>query len=353
MFNIFNNLFGKKSNSVVGIDIGSSSVKIVQLSRRGGKAILETYGELALGPYGGIEIGRATNLSPEKIAEALQDLMRESKVTTQSSGISIPYGSSLISVIEMPAVSDKQLAQMIPLEARKYIPVPLSEVMLDWWAVPKNVPGNIEFGDIEKKPQKSDKIDILLVAIHNDTLEIEIFSAVRSILDQDTACHMVVDMGAASTKVYIVERGIVRTSHVINRGSQDVTISLSKGLNISMQQAEIMKRDFTQIPENLRTSVAEIISLTLDFIFSDANRVLLNYQKRFSRNVSRVTMVGGGARLEDILKLAESHFQTEVVLGNPFGKTESPAFLEAVLKTTGPEFAVAVGIALRKLQELA
>ncbi len=63
-------------------------------------------------------------------------------------------------------------------------------------------------------------------------------------------------------------------------------------------------------------------------------------------------MIGGGSHMETILPFAEAHFQTQVVLGDPFSKVETPAFLENMLKTTGPEFAVAVGIALRKLQEI-
>ena len=64
--------------SVVGVDIGSACIKVVQLRRKSGKAVLETYGSLAIGPYGGVEIGRATHLPPDKIAEALRDLLRES-----------------------------------------------------------------------------------------------------------------------------------------------------------------------------------------------------------------------------------------------------------------------------------
>ena len=65
--NIFKNLFNSKEESVFGIDVGSSSVKVVQIKKKKGKAILETYGELSLGPYAGFQIGQATNLSPEKI----------------------------------------------------------------------------------------------------------------------------------------------------------------------------------------------------------------------------------------------------------------------------------------------
>jgi type IV pilus assembly protein PilM len=368
MFNPLN-LFRKKSQSVVGIDVGSSAIKVVQLSRKGGKAVLETYGELALGPYGDVEIGQATNLSPEKLSAALKDVMKEAKITTVDSGMSIPYGASLIITIEMPAVPEKQLEAMIPIEARKYIPVSLTEVMLDWWVIPKQKSA-FQFGDNEDRPGVGEKVDVLLVAIHKDTLgrfqtvvnesalrtsffEIEIFSAVRSVLEQDADTHMIIDIGAASTKVYVVERGVVRGSHVINRGSQDVTAALARGLSIPVHTAEIYKRTFSQIPTVQQKDALESMTLGMDYVFSEANRIVLNYQKRYNKAISRVTIVGGGSRMENIIKIAEAHLQTKVVLGDPFSKTESPAFLEKILKTTGPEFAVAVGIALRKLQEIA
>src|SRR3989339_897192 len=82
--------FTKRSQSVVGIDIGSSFVKVVQLKKKGGRAVLETYGELALGPIAGLEVGRMTNLSAEKIAQAVADIFREANVTTKESAIAIP-----------------------------------------------------------------------------------------------------------------------------------------------------------------------------------------------------------------------------------------------------------------------
>jgi len=68
---IVGDIFNKKSTGVLGIDIGSSSIKMVQLSRKGGHAVLDTYGELALGPYAGKSVGEATSLPPEKIIEAI------------------------------------------------------------------------------------------------------------------------------------------------------------------------------------------------------------------------------------------------------------------------------------------
>ena len=78
--NIYKNLFPPKVLSVLGVDIGASSIKVVQLTRKHDRAVLETYGEIALAPYDGKEMGKAMNLPSEKIAEALTDLCREASV---------------------------------------------------------------------------------------------------------------------------------------------------------------------------------------------------------------------------------------------------------------------------------
>jgi type IV pilus assembly protein PilM len=366
----FSNFFGKKEEgSVLGIDIGSSAIKIVQLRKKNGQAILETYGELALGPYSGVTVGQATILPPEKIASALKDLMKEKEVniTTKKSGISIPFASSLLSVIELPQVSNKQLATMVPLEARKYIPVPISEVMLDWSVIPKT---EIRMEDHPEGEQTVStnipKIDVMIVAIHNDTIaryktivvgagldasffEIEIFSTMRAVLDETLAPVMIMDLGAASTKLYIVERGVIKASHTINRGSQDITQTLSKSLSLPLEKAEVMKRTVGLLGTD--QTFTEVIVLTLDYIFAEANRVLLSFEKKFNKTVSKIILVGGGAALKGLPDIAKKNFNTDAVAGNPFGKVATPAFLEKILNESGPEFAVAIGLALRELQE--
>ena len=354
---------------MLGIDIGSSSIKVVQLKREGGRAVLETYGELALGPYAHTEIGRATNLHPEELAKAIKDLLRECKATSTYSGLAIPFSSSLISVIEIPEVSQKELASIVPIEARKYIPVPISEVSLDWSVIPrtKDEP-NFSGQDVKENPRKN-KIDVLTVAIHNDTIgkymqimkdaaldasffEIEIFSTMRALLDNDPNPVMIFDMGAASTKLYIVERGIIRNSHTINKGSQDLTLSLSSALSVTVEEAELLKRGLVPPRADQAQTMTTVFKTTLDYMFSEANRVNLAYQKRSGKNVQKIYLVGGGVKLKGFLDDARVGMRTDVVPGNPFGKISTPAFLDQVLSVTGPEFAVAVGIALRRLQEI-
>lgn len=370
MANFFKNLFNKQSASVIGIDIGSSSIKVVQISRKNGHAVLETYGELALGPYTGKGVGESTNLSTEKIIEAVADVMKEKEVniTTRSCGLAIPFSSSLMAVIEMPLATKKQLEQMVPLEARKYVPVPISEVNLDWYIIPKDK-NSEPLPDNDTSVVGSQKLEVLIVALHNDTMnryktivtktgldasffEIEIFSTIRSILDEEIAPVMIIDMGASTTKLYIVEKGILRSSHMIERGSHNITDELSKSLGISLEDAEYLKREKGLLGEINGIALKDVATFTLNYIFSEASHVVMAYQKKYNKNVSKIVLVGGGSALKGVVDVAKNLFQTDVVAGDPFAKVVAPAFLEKVLRETGPEFAVAVGVALRKLQEL-
>lgn len=367
----FKNLFKSGGgSSVVGIDIGSSAIKIVQLRKDGGRAILETYGEIALGPYGGLELGRATSLSIDRIKEALSDLMREANVTTKDAALAIPLSASLISLVEMPDLGEKRMAEMIPIEARRYIPVPVTEVSLDWWVIPKKEQNLKSPGDSTNPADQTTtkKVDVLLVAILNDALtknktiseelllenvffEIEIFSTARAALEQGIEPEMILDMGASTTKLYLVEHGIIRDSHIINRGSQDITLSISKSLDIPVAKAEELKRTIGLSTNPADKSVNESISLTLDYIFSEANQVLLSFEKKYNHTINKVVLSGGGAIMKGFAEAAKVHFQSDVSAADPFSKTVSPAFLAPTLKAVGPEFAVAIGLALRKLSQ--
>jgi len=160
---LFENVFKKKNDTFLGVDIGSSSIKIVQLSMQKGVVTLDTFGEIALGPYGSKEIGHAVKLEPPKLTEALQDLLKEAQAESRVAGLSIPLKSSLVFNMKMPEVDQKQLDEMVRLEARRYIPVPISEVSLDWSVIPNNHDDDESEGDRKF-------LNVLVVAIHKDTL---------------------------------------------------------------------------------------------------------------------------------------------------------------------------------------
>ena len=349
---------------MLGVDIGSSSLKVVQLRREKGQAVLETYGELALGPYGGSAVGQATNLSAEQISETLKDLLREAKVTTSNCGVSIPFARSLLTLVKLPYRKDpKEQKTIIELEARKYIPVPVSEVQLDWFIVPAAEPA--QFGTEESATPKLDTVDVLVVAVHNDELsllqrvvagaglkasffEIEIFSTIRAVVDDPVKPVMVIDVGAASTKTYVVEHGVVALSHAISVGSQDITRAIAVSGNVSLVQAEALKKKQGLGPDGMAGSSELVFSR----IFSEVRRVLMQYETAHKKSVTSIVFTGGGGVTKELDDYAKKIFSIDVHVADPFAKTEAPAFMRPVLQEIGPEFAVAVGLALRKLEEV-
>ncbi len=359
------------NKEALGIDIGSSAIKVVQLKKKNGKAVLETYGILSLGPYGNTEIGSVTNLKTEDIARALVDVIKESNVTIKSAVTAIPSLSSLIFTLSLPnKISENQLEKIIPIEARKYIPVPISEVTLDWSVIPQEEE-SFEKEEINQNKDEANpntdqaKIEVLVVAIHNDTLEryreilkktelnsdsfeMEIFSNIRSSFNHDLAPVLLIDFGASKTKVSIVESGVVRVFHVVNRGAQDLSRNISQALGITFDEAEKLKRE-VGLDAKINPQVQNIVKLSVDYIFSDIRSVVLAYEKKYNKNISKVVLAGGGSMLRGLFEQAKENFQTEVIYSNPFSKTESPAFLQPILETSGPEFSVAVGLALRQL----
>lgn len=366
--NLFSDIFKKKNTSVLGIDIGSSSIKVVQLRKKGDKAILETYGELSLGPYAGASIGQSTNLPTNKIVQAVSDLLSEKEVaiTTKICGLAIPFKASLLSIIQMPKISEKEMTGMINIEARKYIPVPISDVSIDWSIIPKS---EVEGVVSEEKNNKVKMVDVLLVAIHNNIInqykeiisktglnakffEIEVFSTMRAVLEGVQGPLMIFDMGASTTKLYIIDRGLVYNSHTINGGSQDITANMARLLNVSIEEAEVIKRSVGMGKTADGQDLAEAVSVVAERIFSEANRFLFEFQKKRNENIKSVFLTGGGSALKGFRDLAAQAFKVEVISGNPFEKIETPAFLENILRVTGPEFTVAAGAALRCLQEI-
>jgi type IV pilus assembly protein PilM len=371
---IFKNLTSAKGDgSVLGIDIGSSSVKVVQLRASRGAAILETYGEIALGPYGKQPIGKPVKLPSEQVAAAIKDVMKEANVTARQGGISIPFASSLVTILDLPKVDAAALKQVIPIEARKYSPVPIAEVSLDWFVIPEEEAKDSAFDQLKPKVQKPPGQEILLVAIQNETIanfqaittesgihvdffEIEIFSAIRSALAHGIAPVLVVDIGAASAKMYVVERGIVRLTHLVTSGGgAQMTDVLARSMNWEFEKAERVKRERGLVPSKAYSAeendrINEALLSTLTRLFSEVNKVLLSYGQRYNKNVSRVVLTGGGASLPGLSAEAKRSLNAEVEIADPFSRTEAPAFLTEVLRDIGPGFTVSAGLALRKLR---
>ncbi len=355
-------MFGGGGGNVLGIDMGSSSIKIVELAKKGETITLQTYGEIALGPYQDKPVGELPNLEPNKIAEALTELLSKIQATTKQAVISVPASASLVFVIELPKGSESSLADIVPNEARKFIPVPLTEVALDWLVVP-DVYMSPDMAEEEKKKGEQ-KLRVLIAATRNEAIaqytnilaqanitplafELEPFALVRSCIKRELSPIAIVDMGASKTKVDVIHHGVVFTTQVLGRGSHALAQSIARTLNLSFEKAEHLKRT-----EGANSSHAELKGVVNEFtkqLFSEASSVLTHYEKEYHHAIEKMIVVGGGALVPGVLDIAKSSVTMEVRTSDSFGLVAAPEFLENVLKTIDPSFALSIGLALNKL----
>jgi type IV pilus assembly protein PilM len=341
------------SGAVIGVDVGSSSIKVVQLHLNKEVATLDTYGELQLGPYDNTEIGRSVRLRPDKLIEAFIDILREAGTTAKSISLAISYNATFTAVITIPTDDPVKADQMLTIEARKYIPVPLTDVTLDW------VPISLTE---DRKGTKG-----LIVAIHNEALsrydamvhgsdlpsvarEIELFSTIRTTLSQNDTTVGVIDLGAGSTKIYLVHNGVIGKSHSIQMNGVEITSLIAKTLGVDFHVAEEQKRrqGLGIITDNpaLEKGFTDILSRG----FREIHTIIRRFEEEEHVHIEKVILTGGGAVLRGLVTYVTDALSTSVVIADPFTKVAYPAFLEDTLKEAGPSFAVALGVALRGLK---
>lgn len=344
--------FIKPVSSFVGIDIGGSSIKVLELKKEKDRAVLETYGELKTAGYfkhGGVGGGVLRYLDSE-IAEAVSDVLKESNVGTAAANFSIPATSAFITLFELPRLKLEDIQSAIPFEAKKYIPVSLSEVSIDWEI-------------IDEKDQ--DKVRVLLVAVPNDVinkfkrvaelahlgiqaLEVDSFSLARSLVGRDKAVTMIINIGAPSTTMVIVD-GVLRLSHNIDSGSAEITRVLAQGLSVTPERAEAFKRNIGLSNKPEEKEIADIITPIIDSIFQEASRAMATYTRSHNKKIERIMLAGGGANLYGLVDYTAQTFGVETVKANPFNRVVYPAFMQPILRDIGPAFSVAVGLVLRAI----
>ena len=361
------NFLKRKPKSFLGIDIGTSSIKIIQLGKAQEKAKLETYGFLET--YGSVELTNAPiqtsslKILDNQVAEMLKRLIDRAGVTTNVAVMSVPIFSTFSAIMELPDMPKDEVAQAVNFEAKKYIPVPLSEVILDW---------NIVGEKVRKLPgggtRKLKKLQILLLAIPKElannyinisklvglevkALEAESLSLARSIVLPEKDPVLLIDIGRRTTGINIIDKGFVMMSRGLDTSGNEITKVLSLGLNIDFDQAEIFKRSAGLMKRGSENKVPEIILPVIDIIKSESERLADLHYRRSGRKVEKGILAGGSAELPGLTDYFTEAFGFLCIKGNPWNKVSYPEILNPTLEKLGAYFAVAVGLAMRKVSE--
>ena len=347
--------FRNISGAVLGVDIGASSLKIVQVAQRNERSTLETYGELSIGAYEGKEVGKVLAVPEERITAMLKDLVKEAEAHATRVAIAIPLRYSFVTTIQLPELAPNEFDSAVKFEARKYVPLPIDDVVLDFERIAiseeerAGLAGKVPVLIAASQKEVRDRYSRVLKSggFSEEQMEIEVFSTTRSVIGRERSTTMILDIGAATSKCIIAEHGSVRSAYGVDKGGQQLTLTLSQSMSVDFASAEKVKREhgIRDLPENHEQR--EALLPVLDGIFEEGERMRTFWRRKTNRPVERIIVTGGGSLLPGIVEHASEYYGTPVYLGNPFSMLEYPTVMEGVAKDIGPVFSVAVGAALK------
>lgn len=343
----FKQLFSLSSSgqhgSVVGIDIGSSSVKVVEISLEQEVPELKTYGELQLGPYFNKAIGETVPFDLGKHTTALTDVLREAGVSAEQAVLSMPLWSSFVATPTLELGAGESIDERIPILAKKYVPVSLSEVELDWAEIPgeKDQAGELFLVAMQKNAVANFQTLMERITVKEHAQELEVFSSLRA-ADAKGDAYAILDLGASMSKLYIVREGSVERLHRVAIGGEVITKRLLEQYG-SFAEAEDAKRSGS-VPVEL---LQQITAQTLTPMLQECTRVLDKYNMLKGTNITSVSLCGGVAATPGITGLVSDIMQKQVVNAKPFSLIQHPSFMEDLLTDLGPVFSVSLGAALR------
>ncbi|MDO8667502.1 MAG: type IV pilus assembly protein PilM [bacterium] len=352
--------------SCLGIDIGSSSIKIVELKNEGGKIKLLTYGFSE-------SFNDLDQASPKEIAAIINKICQEAGATSRKAISALPTFSVFSSIISLSGVDKKDLASAINWEAKKVIPLPLEEMILDWKkivnvgeektglpALPTDRPAGQAGNKGDTKilltgaPRTLVKkyIEIFKNAqINLSSLETETFALIRSLLGNDKSTVMIVEIGTKTSSFNIVDQNIPILNRSIDIGGWTITKAISDNLNIGLDRAEQFKYDMgISSIDSADNTIPKTIVESISPIINEIKYALNIYQNKSNKKVDKIILSGGSALLINFTSYLSKMLNINVLAGDPWAKVSCPVDLKPLLDEIAPRMAIAIGLSLRGME---
>jgi type IV pilus assembly protein PilM len=347
-------LFSKKSKNLLGIDISSSSIKLLELSKQGDKYKVEHYASRAL-PVGSVVEKNITNI--EAVGEELQKLASLVKTKTTNAAVAVAGSSVIAKTIEMNAsLTELEMENQILVEADQYIPYSLDEVAIDF---ERQRPSRKNEGMVEvllaacKKENVEMRVDALQIggfeALAVDVEAYAMERAFKLLCEQMELSYQgivaIMDIGSTMTTVYILKSGssIYTREQVFGGGRLSMAVQSRYGLSPVEAEAAIVSGELPQSYESdvlnpFKEELTEQLSRSLQFFFSSSQY----------NDVDMIVLAGGTASTKGLAEIVESTLSTRTVVANPFAKMAlSGKVNKAQFKNDASSLLIACGLAVR------
>lgn len=345
-----------------GLDIGNHSIKVCQIKWKGNKPELVAIGSTPT-PRG--IIGSESDEHQKELAKNIKLAQKDAGIGADKVVVGLPEARIFTQLVTIPKVEDKKVEELIHWEAKKYVPIPIDEVRIDW----------IFLG--ERYVNQQPHIDIFLIAapknlieryikavkdagLYPIAIETEAIATTRALwwpvqvkadkkTDLNTDSVMILDFGAKSTDLSVVQNGALLFSQSLITGSDALTEALTSDFNLELQQAEEYKRNYGLDESQLEGKIANSLKPVMQVIVNEAKKTLDFFKSRFEKSTPRrLLLVGEGARLPGLMMFMASQLGIESALADPFANVEISGRVQSKFKQlSSVGYCVSLGLALK------
>lgn len=347
-------LGGQKSRNLLGVDISSSAVKVLELSRSGEKLRVESYAVMSLPPQSVVE---KNVVEVEAVGEIIKAVYNRSRSKVTKAAAAVPGSAVITKMLRMPAdMNDNAMEAQISLEADQYIPYPLDEVALD-------------FEVVDAAEDEPDQVEVMLVACRRDNvdsrvealeigglepkvMDVEAYAVERSFelmapqigVDENTVVA-IVDIGASMTSLSVIVDGETVYTRDQVFGGRQLTEEIQRRYGLSAEEAGLAKKqgglsdDYdSEVLAPFKEAAIQQVSRSLQFFFSAS---------QYSA-VDTILLAGGVAAMQGLAEMVEERLGVNTVVANPFANMAIASGVDAMrLSNDAPAMLVACGLALR------
>ena len=336
-----------------GLDIGTSSIRLVELHTSGRGALKELV-KYAHMPIDSKVVLSDSKADQAKVAQAVRQLVADSALTTRNVAVGLPSHKVFTTVIDMDRLPTNELAKTIQYQADTIIPTPVAESKIDWALL----------GD---SPKDKTKVEVLVTSVTNEfaesrldllesiglnliAFEPESIALLRALVPKEmVAPVLILDIGSKAADLIIAMNGAPRLVRSIPTGSEAIIRSAAQNLNLSEDQAKQFVFKFGLSKEKLEGQVRGAILSTIDLLTAEIEKSIKFFQTRYTdKKIDRIIVTGGASSLPEFPLYVASKFNVNVEIGNAWRNVAFPADRQNELLALSNYFSVAAGLAERE-----
>ncbi len=336
--------------SAFGLDIGTTSIKAIQLEHRGEQFALLAAG-ITASPPGALSSDNEKDIAA--VAEIVKKLVADTKITSKQINISIPESQVFTRLIELPLLTDEEVASAISWQAEPYIPIPVAEASIDYQIVSRreaqgNTPGAVQVllvatskSLVQRYIKMAEMADLTIVGVESELL------ALSRVLNMPNQTVLIADLGANSSDFGIVRSGQLVVSRSVPTAGSVFTRSLSNSLNVTVERAEEYKKSYGLNSSYLEGKVQQALDPVFKVLADEMKKTIQYYKSDVGREdqVSAVFLAGGTSGMPEITPAIAEALGIEVLVGDPFAKVIKDERTSKILSSWAPLYGIAVGLA--------